>query len=67
MKMLFLSSAVAGQLPKKCETVSPSVSQAGQREQYYTHGIILSYPTSNVLVMCIILTINQSLFAGLMI
>ena len=31
MKMLFLSSAVAGQLPRKCETVSSSVSQAGQR------------------------------------
>ena len=31
MKMLFLSSAVEGQLPRKCETVSSSVSQAGQR------------------------------------
>ena len=31
MKILFLSSAVAGQLPRKCETVSSSVSQAGQR------------------------------------
>jgi hypothetical protein len=31
VKMLFLSSAVAGQLPRKCETVPSAVSQAGQR------------------------------------